>query len=127
MSTSENKNFVRKYFEALSGKPKPAVLVDQYVSEQPLKDHIAGAEAGFPLYEFLAEEMIAEGDSVAVKARLRGTHQGEFNGIPATGRSVDIPFHITYKIVNGKIVDHWMVLDSLVLLQQLGVMPVSAS
>jgi hypothetical protein len=41
MNAQENKEFIRKYFEALSGKSKPPELVDQYVAEQLLKDHIA--------------------------------------------------------------------------------------
>ena len=65
MSTLENKEFVRKYLEALSGKPKPASVVDQYVSEQALKDHVVGAEAGFPEYILEPVEMIAEGDKVS--------------------------------------------------------------
>jgi predicted ester cyclase len=126
MSASQNKEFISKYFAALSGQPKPEKIVNQYVEEQPLKDHIAQAEAGFPQYQLIAVDMIAEGDQVAVKARLVGTHRGEYNGIPATGRSVDVPFHITYRIKGGKIVDHWMVLDSMVFLQQLGIVPQQA-
>ena len=101
-------------------------MVNQYVEEQPLRDHIAQAEAGFPKYVLEVEDMIAEGDQVAVKCRLIGTHQGEYNGIPATGKSVDVPFHITYRIKDGKIVDHWMVMDSMVFLQQLGLVPQQA-
>ena len=126
MSVSQNKEFIRKYFAALSGKPKPENIVNQYIEEQPLKDHIAQAEVGFPLYQVIADDMIAEGDQVAVKARLIGTHRGEYNGIPATGRTVDVPFHITYRIKDGKIVDHWMVMDSMVFLQQLGIVPQQA-
>jgi predicted ester cyclase len=126
MSAIENKESIRKYFAALSGLPKPPEVVNEFVEEQPLRDHIAQAEEGLPEYELVAEDMIAEGDQVAVKARLIGTHLGTYNGIPATGKPVDIPFHITYKIENGKIVDHWMVFDTLVFLQQLGIVPVQA-
>jgi predicted ester cyclase len=126
MSATENKEFIRKYFAALSGLPKPPEVVNEFVEEQPLRDHIAQAEEGLPEYELVAEDMIAEGDQVAVKARLIGTHLGAYNGIPATGKKVDILFHITYKIENGKIVDHWMVFDTLVFLQQLGIVPVQA-
>jgi predicted ester cyclase len=127
MSTTDNKAFLRKYVEALSGKPKPASVVDLYIAEQGLKDHIAAFEAGFPEYVFEPEEMIAEGDKVSVKARLRATHLGSFNGLPPTGKTVELPFHITYQIREGKIVDHWMVFDSLDFMQQLGVIPVQAS
>ena len=127
MDTSENKTFIRKYLDALSGKPKPLSIVDQYVAEQPLKDHITAAETGFPEYILEPVEMIAEGDKVAVKARLKGTHQGLFNGIPATGRTVDMLFHITYQIRDGKIVDHWMLIDGMEMMQQLGLMPQPAN
>jgi len=123
MTTIENKEFVRKYLEALSGKPKPASVVDRYVSDQALKDHIAGAETGFPEYILEPVEMIAEGDKVALKVRLKGTHLGIFNGIPATGRKVDTLFHITYQIRDGKIIDHWMLIDGLEMMQQLGLIP----
>lgn len=124
MSAQENKAFVRRYLEALSGKPKPAELVNEFVDEQPMKDHIAAAEAGFPSYELLAEKMIAEDDLVAVIGRFSGTHTGTFMGIPPTGKSFsNVPIHITYKVENGKIVDHWMLFDTADLMQQLGLVP----
>ena len=126
MSTDENKEFVHKYFAALSGKPKPPEVVDQFVDEQPLKDHVVETEVAFPEYTLEVLDMIAEGDQVAVKARVTGKHQGVLSGIPATGRNLDQTFHITYRIQNGKIVDHWMVMDYLSVMQQLGVIPQQA-
>lgn len=123
MNTQENKEFVRTYFEALSGKPKPPELVDQYVSEQPLRDHIAMNEAAFPGYTLSVEQMIAEDDLVSVIGRASGTHKGPFMGMPPTGKSWDVPLHITYRIEEGKIVDHWMVLDTAAFMQQLGMIP----
>jgi predicted ester cyclase len=124
MSAQENKEFVRKYLEALSGHPKPPELVDQFVDEQPMKDHIAAAEAGFPGYELQADQMIAEDDLVSVIGRFSGTHTGSFMGIPPTGKSFsNVPIHITYKVQDGKIVDHWMLFDTANLMQQLGLVP----
>ena len=123
MSTQENKEFVRKYFEALSGKPKPPELVDQYVAEQPLKDHILMNEAAFPGYELRAEQMIAEDDLVSVIGRASGTHKGPFMGMPPTGKSWDVPLHITYRVKDGKIIEHWLVLDTAAFMQQLGMIP----
>lgn len=124
MSALENKEFVRRYLEALSGKPKPPELVDQFVAEQPLKDHIAAAEAGFPGYELLADKMIAEDDLVSVIGRFSGKHTDTFMGIPPTGKSFsDVPIHITYRVQDGKIVDHWMLFDTPNLMQQLGLAP----
>jgi predicted ester cyclase len=127
MSALENKEFIRRYLEALSGNPKPPELVEQFVAEQPLKDHIAAGEVGFPRYKLEADKMIAEDDLVSVIGRFSGTHTGSFMGIPPTGKSFsDVAIHITYKIEGGKIVDHWMLTDNMALMQQLGLMPSAA-
>ena len=123
MTTQENKEFIRNYFEALSGKPKTPELVDQYVAEQPLKDHILTNEAAFPGYELRVEHMIAEDDLVSVIGRASGTHKGPFMGMPPTGKSWDVPLHITYRVRDGKIVEHWLVLDTAAFMQQLGMIP----
>ena len=68
------------------GQPKPPELVEQYVAEQPLKDHIAMNEAAFPGYTLSVEQMIAEDDLVAVIGRASGTHKGPFMGMPPTGK-----------------------------------------
>jgi len=123
MNAQENKKFIRNYLEALTGKPKTRELVDQYVAEQPLKDHIAVNEAAFPGYELRVEQMIAEDDLVSVIGLASGTHKGPFMGMPPTGKSWDVPLHITYRIEEGKIVDHWLVLDTAAFMQQLGMIP----
>jgi len=126
MNAQENKEFIRKYIEAISGKPKPAELVDQYVAEQPLKDHIAMNEAAFPGYEMHIEKLIAEGDLVSVIGRANGTHKGPFMNVPPTGKTWDVPIHITYRVEGGKIVEHWMAIDTAAFMQQLGLIPSAA-
>jgi len=125
MSTQENKAFVRRYLAALSGKDKPPAVVDQYVadSDEALKEHIAFAEAAFPRYDLIAQDMVAEGDLVTVRAVVKGSHQGDLMGIPPTGKQIEMPLIIIYRIAGGKIVEHWMVSDQLGMMQQLGVIP----
>jgi predicted ester cyclase len=127
MSIQENKELIRRYLEALSGKPKPDNVIDLFVADPQLKEHILASEAAFPLYRMDAEEVVAEGDLVAVRARVSGVQQGAFNGMPPSGRGIDVPLCITYRVAGGKIVDHWMVWDSMVMLQQLGLMPEPAA
>jgi predicted ester cyclase len=128
MSPEETKAFIRQYFdEVLSGKDKPAALVNRYVTDEQLKHHIALFEAAFPGYSLTAEDMIAEGDKVVVRTTFRGTHNGDFMGIPPTGKQVTIPVMLIYRIADDKIVQHWMQADSLSLLQQLGAIPAPAS
>ncbi|MEZ4619912.1 MAG: ester cyclase [Caldilineaceae bacterium] len=67
--------------------------------------------------------MIAEGDTVFVRAGCTGVHNGDMSGIAPTGKSIDIEIALTYRIADGKIVDHWMLFDQLTVLQQIGVMP----
>lgn len=123
MSTAENRAFIRRYQEAISGKEKPPALVNQYVADEALRQHIAGTEATFPCYEIIAEDLIAEGDKVVVRFTVRATHQGDFMGIPATGRQVNVPGIIIYRIADQKIVGYWMHSDVLALMQQIGVQP----
>jgi len=126
MSTQENKDFVRRYLEDLSFKPKPASVLDMYVEEQLLKDHIAAYEEACPEYGIEIEKMVAEDDMVSVIGQVRGTNTGPIMGAPATGKSFNIPIHITYRIANGKIVEHWMLTDNFAMMQQLGLMPSAA-
>ncbi len=115
----ENKALVRQYLEAISGREKPAETVERYVSNEALKQHIAEFEAAFPRYEIIVEDMIAEGDMVVIRALGRGTHQGEFAGIAPTGKQVEFPAIIIYRIEDGKIAEFWMQADVMSLMQQL--------
>ena len=117
----ENKEFIIRYLNALSGKPKTLADSDKWMSDQHLKEHIHFFESIFPSYEVFADEMTAEGDRVIVRARMKGVHQGTFHGIPPTFREVEMPFAISYTIKDNMIVDHWLIADSMELLQQLGI------
>jgi predicted ester cyclase len=123
MSVQENKTLVSHYIEAISGKDKPASVVREYVADEGLAHHIEIFEAAFPRYDFIANDMLAEGDKVAVHFTVNAVHQGELMGIPPTGRNISIEGLIIYQIAEGKIVDHKLVADQLSLMQQLGVIP----
>jgi predicted ester cyclase len=124
MATQNNKEFIERYFAAVSGTTKPANIVNQYIDDAVLMHHVEMFEAAFPKYELIADDIISEGDKVVVRATFRGLHKGDFNGIPATGKAVDISLMLIYRLANGKVAEHWMNADSLGLLQQLGAVPV---
>jgi predicted ester cyclase len=119
----QNKEFITRYFNALSGVTKTNELAKKYITDEGLIGHIAFFDKGFPKYELFADEMTAEGSRVVVKARFKGVHEGEFNGILSTHRTVEFPFVIGYEIEDNKIVSHWMLADQMELMQQLGVVP----
>ena len=74
----------------------------------------------FPDYTHHIDDMVAEGDRVAVKITFRATHQGEYEGIPATGESVAYTGAHMVTIANGKIRRVWGLEDNLGLMTQLG-------
>ena len=79
--------------------------------------------SAFPDCQFTIDDMIAEGDRVATKKTFSGTHTGDFNGIAPTGRHVSITFVDILRLRDGKIVEHWLSMDQLSFMQQLGVIP----
>jgi predicted ester cyclase len=118
----KNKELVIEYFNAISGFRKTRELMVKYLADQHLIEHIEFFDSVFPAYEIFADEITAEGNRVVVRARVKGRHEGELNGIPPTHKSVDFPFAIGYEIENNKIISHWLIADQMALMEQLGVM-----
>ena len=75
----------------------------------------------FPDIRITAEDMVAEGDKVACRGTFSGTHKGEFMGIAATGKQINVGVIEILRIVGGKMVEHWNIVDNLGMMQQLGV------
>ena len=117
----KNREFIINYFNAMSGNDKTRELCEKYTTDEKLIGHIEFFEAAFPKYELFIEEIMTEGNKVLIQARLNGIHVGEFNGIPPTGRTIDLPFAIRYTIENNKIADHWLIADQMLLMEQLGI------
>lgn len=79
--------------------------------------------AAFPDRQVTIDDVVAEGDRVVVRTTLNGTHQGEMQGIPATGNAVTQPSITIFRLTNGKIAEGWYASDHLSMMQQLGVIP----
>lgn len=117
------RTFVHDFYEnAINGKEKTRELLQPFVADEALFEHVALFEAGFPKYRIAIEEIVEEGNFIVLRAKFHGTHTGTFNGIAPTGKSVTVPFMMMYRIEGGKIVQHWLEADSMQLLTQLGVM-----
>ena len=115
------------FWDAISGKTKTRESIQPYMTDEALYQHVEMFEKGFPQYRLKADDIIEQGDKVVVRARFMGTHNGEFNGIPATGKSVELPFIIIYRFEGGRIAEHWLQANHLELLTQLGVMNTEAA
>jgi predicted ester cyclase len=120
----KNKAFIINYYNVMSTDfPKTREFLEKYMTDEALIGHIEFFEAAFPGYKVYIDEMTAEGNRVIVQARMAGTHMGDFGEIPPTHKTVDFPFVIKYEIEDNKIVNHWMLADQMVMMQQLGVVP----
>ncbi|HUU74912.1 MAG TPA: ester cyclase [Methanoregulaceae archaeon] len=138
MSAEEIKAILRREMEEVWNKGNLAV-VDELVAKnfvlhdasQPtevrgpdgLKQYVTAFRTAFPDLHITFEDQVAEGDNVATRITLRGTHKGELAGIPATGREVKITSISIDRLEAGKFVETHISSDTLGLLQQLGVIP----
>lgn len=107
------------------------LVADDYVDHTPppdlppgkagLKQLVTMFRTGFPDLAVAEEDLIAEGDKVLIRQVTTGTHQGEFMGLAATGRTIRVNEMHVVRVVDGKIAEHWGVEDNLGMMQQLGV------
>jgi steroid delta-isomerase-like uncharacterized protein len=135
MSTEENKAAVRRFFAALDNQDLATVddaLAPDYrlhFDGNPVMDRQAGLGvfgaflAAFPDITHRIEDQLAEGDRVATRIVVGGTHRQEMMGIPATGKTIAISAINIVRLDEGKIAEHWINSDSLGMLTQLGVGP----
>lgn len=115
----ESKELITEYLRDLSGKPKTEELLDRYISDAALKEHIREFESAFPEYTLEAQEMVSEGDLVAVRGTIHGMHKGVYAGIPPTGRQLNLDVMLFYRISDGRISKYWLQTDSKALIDQL--------
>lgn len=97
----------------LSGTPEP-------LDADAWSGFMSAFTSAFPDAHITVESSIAEGDTVATRWTLNGTHRGEFQGISATGRPVRFAGIEFNRVVGGQIAEHWSMFDNLALLRQIG-------
>lgn len=89
------------------------------VGREGIKHFFAVLRQAFPDLELTVEDQMVEGDRVVARVRCRGTHRGDFLGVPATGKRVSYEAIDIVRIVDGRVIEHWGVTDTFGLLQQL--------
>jgi steroid delta-isomerase-like uncharacterized protein len=88
-----------------------------------IQDILRGMRSAFPDMHWIVEEQLADGDRVLTRFVWTGTHRGEFLGVPPTGRSVSIWGMVIDRLVDGRIKDTRILMDTLSLMTQLGAIP----
>jgi steroid delta-isomerase-like uncharacterized protein len=138
VSVKEIKALVHRFFEEWNkGEAAAIAVIDElYATDFVLhstgednrglkhyKQSFSEVYNAFPDVHWSIDDMIVEGDKVAVRFTLTGTHQGEFMGRPPTNKKVKMWGIFIHRIVGGKVVEEWYRPDTLGLMQQLGVIP----
>jgi steroid delta-isomerase-like uncharacterized protein len=137
VAEEENKAVIRRWIEAFNQRDMQAeadVLAPGYVAHVPgAPGPLEGLEAwrqftapfteAFPDLRLTVQDIAAEGDTIAARVAFRGTHRGEFLGIPPTDKEVAFSSMEFNRVVDGKVEEHWVELDVFGLMQQLGAIP----
>jgi steroid delta-isomerase-like uncharacterized protein len=132
-----NKAILRRFFEELftAGDLSVAdeIVALSYVNynavpgETPgregLKQFVTDLHKAWADLNFVVEDQVAEGDKVTTRWTVTGTHQGEFAGVPATGKPVSVSGTNIHRVTDGQIQEAWLDWDALGMMQQLGVIP----
>ncbi|OON42036.1 hypothetical protein BTJ39_02455 [Izhakiella australiensis] len=108
----------------------PSLFADGYSNHAGARGTLSGPSgiennyhatlSAFPDVEMRVEKLLAEGEFVTAHYLMLGSHQGDFQGISATGSAINVPGIGIYRVQNGQIQESWVVRDSLLLLRQLG-------
>jgi steroid delta-isomerase-like uncharacterized protein len=134
VSVEELKALERRYYEALNKKNLAALsefFASDFVEHTSLGSEIRGFEEykkyindmvkAFPDLHFTLHDFITEGDKVAIRWTLTGTHKGEFRGIPPTNKKVTMWGIDIDRVTDGKFVEGWCRFDTLGMMEQLGI------
>jgi len=138
MSAEQNKALVRQLVERVFNQGD-ADAVDELVApdfieheelppgmpagREGVKQMPAMMHSAFPDFKATIDDILAEDDKVVIRMTWRGTHKGEFMGIPPTGKSISLEVIDIIRIADGKFAEHWGLMDNMSMMQQLGAIP----
>jgi steroid delta-isomerase-like uncharacterized protein len=140
VSLDDNKALVRRFIDEIfvQGRPESVdeLLTDDFVGhtwpstgdpKADLKAAIARISKALANPHFTVDDMIAEGDRVAVRLTAEATQVGEFMRMPASGKTYSISEIHIFRVKAGKVSEHWHQFDQMGMMRQLGAMPGGAS
>ena len=138
MQTEQNKALYRQFVEEVFNRGNTSAIDElvapDFVEHEELPPGVPSGREGvkqlsimlrsaFPDLKATIDDILAEGDKVAARMTWRGTHKGEFMGIPPTGKSVSVGVIDVVRFTGDKFVEHWGLMDNASMMQQLGAVP----
>lgn len=141
MSTDNNKALVRRWIEAGWNAGNPALIDALYspnvvqhdpnspvpvTSSEALKQYVGGFLTAFPDLHFAIDDLLAEDDKVLWRFTAQGTHTGPLMTIPPSGERITVTGMALFRVANDTIAEVWVNVDTLGMLQSIGVIPAMA-
>lgn len=134
-ATTENERIARQVPEDIATAGNLDLIEEVYAEDavehgpfgrdvrgiESLTETMASYRDAFPDFSATVEDAVTQGDTVAMRVTVRGTHEGEFLGVEPTNRSFEVQNMVFTRIENGKIVERWVQPDTLGMLRQLGI------
>jgi steroid delta-isomerase-like uncharacterized protein len=115
----EPRAVVERYLTEVLNRRRPEAA-GELIADEPFRQRVEGFLRAFPDLEVTTHLLLAEGDLVAGHFSARGTHEGLFNGVPATGKKWQARCTAVYRVEDGRISEAWVNWDLLSLIEQLG-------
>lgn len=136
--SEQNKAIGRQIFKLINERKLDeafALYAEDYIYHGPVGQELRGRDAirglwedwltGFPDLQTTVDDMIAEGDKLAVRWRIEATHTGEFLGVAPTGVAIEVGINEIFRVANGQSAEAWDQYDGLGLMQQIGAIPIA--
>ena len=136
MVANENEALIRRVIELINERDLDTAFeyyTEDYVYHGPGGQELRGRDGirglwkifldAFPDLESSVDDMIQEGDKLALRWTVTGTHTGEFLGIPPTNKTIKLPITEVFKIADGQLVEAWDQYDRMHLMEQIGAAP----
>jgi steroid delta-isomerase-like uncharacterized protein len=138
---SESKQLVEQFYEEVVNAGNldkiDEILSEDFVEHEEfpgisqdregVKEFFRRLRSAFPDVRFRTEDVISEGELTAARYTMTGTHEGEFMGLPPTGKQVTVSGIDIVRLRDGKCLEHWGQFDAMGLMQQLGALPAPAA
>jgi steroid delta-isomerase-like uncharacterized protein len=137
--SDDPKSVLQRFYEGISAGNLGVIdelLADDFIEHEefpgiePTKEGVTQFftvfRSAFPDLRLTAHEVVVEGDLLCVRGSMSGTHEGEFMGMPATGKRFEVDGFDMVRLRDGRMTEHWGVFDSLGMMQQLGAIPEQA-
>jgi steroid delta-isomerase-like uncharacterized protein len=137
--SDDPKSMLQRFYEGVSAGHLDVIdelLADDFIEHEafpgiePTKEGVTQFfnlfRSAFPDLRLTAHEIVVEGDLLCARGTMSGTHEGDFMGMPPSGKHFEVEGFDMVRIRDGRVTEHWGVFDSLGMMQQLGAIPEQA-